>query len=278
MSRIEQSLDVDMVSVDRGGFRYTAARNAPSLPATVGEPVQAIAGLQPFRQVHKHAKRQLPQGGNRSGFGAVAVGAPEPAPNIANAPPYLAREILAAYEADGAHVDGSGQTIAILIDTFPLDSDLQLFWKHNDLGVHLDQIRVQAALPQTDLAVVAPYVLQLMLRNVATNGFTFVDPTTVSNAPGAPPPRLSKPGCILASPSCPANLGSINQYCVYHWMRDAKDGPALQNLAFVDALPRLDEASKATARDEVADFGRGPSLRRSSALTDRKANVRSRFP
>src|SRR5512135_1088555 len=77
--------------------------------------------------------------------------------------------------------------------------------------------RVQAALPQTNLAVVAPYMLQLMLRNVATDGFTFVDPTTVSNQP----PRISKPGCILASPSYPANLTSVDQFYVYHWTRDA---------------------------------------------------------
>src|SRR5512135_1045267 len=77
--------------------------------------------------------------------------------------------------------------------------------------------RVQAALPQIDLAVVAPYMLQLMLRNVATDGFTFVDPTTVSSQLR----RISKPGCILASPSYPANLTSVDQFYVYHWTRDA---------------------------------------------------------
>jgi glucoamylase len=168
--------------------------------------------------------------------------------------------------------------------------------------------RVQAALLQTDLAVVAPYMLQLMLRNVATSGFTFVAPPSPSDPPGSPP-RLSRPGCILASPSYPVNLPSVNQDYVHHWVRDAavaaiemshnpvalgpggvsqqlcdyvafsrtcqddaiendcfyraafridgtirpgwsdqKDGPALQELAFVEALPRLDEASKATAR------------------------------
>jgi glucoamylase len=166
--------------------------------------------------------------------------------------------------------------------------------------------RVQAALPQTDLAVVAPYMLQLMLRNVATSGFTFVAPPSQSE-PGSPP-RLSRPGCILASPSYPVTLPSVDQDYVHHWVRDAavaaiemshqpvalgpdgvsqqlcdyvafsktcqdaavadgcfyravfridgtvrpwsdqKDGPALQNLALVDALPRLDAASAATAR------------------------------
>ena len=170
--------------------------------------------------------------------------------------------------------------------------------------ISLHYERVQAALPETDLETVAPYMLQLMLRNVASDGFTFVDPTTA----GGPAPRVSKPGCILASPSYPANLARIDQDYVYHWTRDAaiaaveiatnpmflttagvcqqlcdyvafsqicqdsataaghfyraayqidgtvrdwsdqKDGPALQNIALVAALPRLDAASQATAR------------------------------
>ncbi len=80
--------------------------------------------------------------------------------------------------------------------------------------------RIQAALPQIDLQVVAPYMLQLMLRNIATDGFTFVDPTTISNQPGAPPARVSRPGCILASPSYPDNLARIDVFYVYHWTRD----------------------------------------------------------
>lgn len=164
--------------------------------------------------------------------------------------------------------------------------------------------RVQASLPDTDLSVAALYMLQLMLRNIATDGFTFVDPMTVSSGS----PRRSRPGCVLASPSYPANLSSIDQFYVYHWTRDAAitamelahqpvalspqgvsqslcdyvafsqacqqaalasgtfyracyqidgtlrawsdqaDGPALQNLAFVDAWPRLDASAQATAK------------------------------
>jgi glucoamylase len=163
--------------------------------------------------------------------------------------------------------------------------------------------RVQAALPQTNLKTVAPYMLQLMLRNVASDGFAFVDPTTAVGAPA----RVSRPGCVLASPSYPANLARIDQDYVYHWTRDAalaavematnpmfltdagvcqqlcdyvafsrlcqdsatsagqfyraafqidgtirdwsnqKDGPALQNIALVAALPRLDEPSQTIA-------------------------------
>ena len=164
--------------------------------------------------------------------------------------------------------------------------------------------RVQTYLPDTDLAVAARYMLQLMLRNVATDGFTFVDP---ASPPGTP--RRSRPGCVLASPSYPANLSRVDQDYVYHWTRDAAitaielahqpvalspegvsqtlcdyvtftracqqdaiaaghpyracfqidatirlwsdqaDGPALENLAFVAAWPRLDPATREVARE-----------------------------
>jgi kumamolisin len=137
VSQIEKSLDVNMVRVTVGGLTYTAARNAPSLPTEVGASVQAIGGLQPFRRVHKHGKRRPAHQGNR---GALGSQTPAPAPNIANRPPYLAREILRAYNGDTLRLTGRGQTIAILIDTFPADADLQAFWARNQLPVTLAQI------------------------------------------------------------------------------------------------------------------------------------------
>jgi kumamolisin len=127
-AQIEKSLGVQMVRVTKNGLTYTAARNAPSLPADIAKNVHAIGGLQPYRHAHKHLRR-----------GAVRTLAPTPA--IANQPPYLVPEILKAYNADGLPVTGKGQTIAILIDTFPLDTDLQLFWERNRVRVTLDQIQ-----------------------------------------------------------------------------------------------------------------------------------------
>ncbi len=60
---------------------------------------------------------------------AAKAAATQPATIIDNAPPYMVPEILKAYGADGLDVTGKGQTIAILIDTFPDDSDLKAFWK-----------------------------------------------------------------------------------------------------------------------------------------------------
>ena len=140
VSQIEKSLGVNMVRVTQEGLSFTAARNAPSLPIGIGAAVQAIGGLQPFRRAHKHSKRRSPQNGNRVQLGLTAEAQVAPSPNIANAPPYLVNEVLKAYNADGLGLDGTGQTIAILIDTFPADTDLQGFWNRNNLPVKLAQI------------------------------------------------------------------------------------------------------------------------------------------
>jgi kumamolisin len=133
---IEKSLRVDMARVNRDGLTYTAARNAPSLPTAVGDAVQAIGGLQPFRHAHKHFRARVPRLAER-----LAPAAQDAAgPAIANSPPYLVAEIAKAYGADGLGLDGSGQTIAILIDTFPDDADLEEFWQRNGLPVAIGQI------------------------------------------------------------------------------------------------------------------------------------------
>jgi kumamolisin len=139
VAQIERSLKVHMVRVTKEGLTYNAARDAPSLPMQVGKNVHAILGLQPYRKAIKHFRRSTPRRGNRVALGATS-GSPTPAPNIQNAPPYLVAEILKAYNADGLGVSGKGQTIAILIDTFPSDADLQAFWQQNNLAVTLAQI------------------------------------------------------------------------------------------------------------------------------------------
>lgn len=136
VSQIEKSLGVTMVRVTKGGLTYTAAQNAPSLPSDVGAAVHAIIGLQPFRQAHKHLRRRPPRAGNRANGAALHANSAE----VQNAPPYLVAEILKAYDADGLPVTGAGQTIAILIDTFPQDQDLVEFWKRNHVTTQLSQV------------------------------------------------------------------------------------------------------------------------------------------
>lgn len=123
LSVIESSLAVTMVDVTTEGETYTAARDAPSLPIDAAADVQAIIGLQPYRHARKHLRR-APLAD------AEAVGEDTAA---ARAFGYLVSDILGAYGAAGMEATGDGQTIAILIDTFPLQGDLRAFWLANGL-------------------------------------------------------------------------------------------------------------------------------------------------
>ncbi len=133
VAQIEKAMEVQFARVTREGRTYTAARTVPSLPEDVGASVKAMAGFQPYRQFRKHAIRRRPLNGNRARL-ADASGGPVASTNIANAPPYLVSEIAKAYNADGLGLTGAGQKIAIMIDTFPDDHDLALFWKQNHLA------------------------------------------------------------------------------------------------------------------------------------------------
>jgi hypothetical protein len=101
-------------------------------------------------------------------------------------------EVLKAYNADGLPVTGKGQTIAVLIDTVPADTDLQSFWKWNNLPTSLNRIvkiNVKGgALPPTG----SSYLL-LVLENVpctqlcpqiSSAGLVIVPPAIVAPAPG----------------------------------------------------------------------------------------------
>jgi kumamolisin len=151
VDQIQKSLNVQMVRVTKDGITYTAAQDAPSLPAAVAKNVSAIIGLQPFRHAHKHLRMYLPQdvgpvgrskraSSRRRGKKMSKSGVAGFNSNIDSGPPYLVAEILKAYGADGLSVTGKGQTIAILIDRFPTDDDLKQFWKVNGLTTKISQV------------------------------------------------------------------------------------------------------------------------------------------
>lgn len=121
-----------------------------------------MIGLQPFRKAQKHFRICSPKAGNRTSLvtndpanglagekssaarrsRSVSATAGAPSLNVENAPPYLVSEIMKAYDADGLTVTGKGQTIAILVDTAPAESDLQLFWSRNSSSATLNQIEM----------------------------------------------------------------------------------------------------------------------------------------
>jgi glucoamylase len=85
---------------------------------------------------------------------------------------------------------------------------------------------------QSNLATVAQFMFWLMLRNIASDGFVFEDPVNAG--------VLSRPGCVLASPSW-ENTAHVSQDYVYNWTRDAAvvaielaHGPLATNQPLID--------------------------------------------
>jgi glucoamylase len=77
---------------------------------------------------------------------------------------------------------------------------------------HQPAARVDLAYDYVDLQRVAQHMYALMLRNVSSDGFPFADSTHQ---------LVSRPGCVIAAPSYPANAPGISQDYVFNWVRDA---------------------------------------------------------
>lgn len=65
----------------------------------------------------------------------------------------------------------------------------------------------------SNFQAIAQHMFMLMMRNMASDGYVFVDPTNSQ--------VFSRAGCIIASPSYPANTATIDQDYVFNWVRDA---------------------------------------------------------
>ncbi len=113
------------------GEEHTSATQVPSLPAAVEARVHGVHGLQP----HLHPRKHLTV---------------NPI-NIANGePPFLPDDILKAYDIAATGLDGSGQTIGIVIDSVPQTSDIQHYWTYNGVPQDLSRystINVNGRLP-----------------------------------------------------------------------------------------------------------------------------------
>ena len=131
VTQLQRAFGVKFARVQFAGEEYTSAVTAPSLPADVAEPVLSINGLQPHLHPFPHSMRK-------------SIGVRK---SISNQPPYLVSEIAKAY--DGLFADGTGQQIGIVIDTFPLNSDLTTFWADDGVAQSLDNIEEVQVVPGT---------------------------------------------------------------------------------------------------------------------------------
>jgi kumamolisin len=110
--QLAAAFQVTFARVASKGAEFTSAVTPPSLPAALAGAVLGVNGLQPHLRPHKHL-----------------LSAPKPLSTASSTlPPYWPRDILKAYGGGGLTVTGAGGTIGIIIDTFPLDSDLTSFW------------------------------------------------------------------------------------------------------------------------------------------------------
>jgi kumamolisin len=116
LAQIQQSLQTEIVRVSVKGRKYHAARTQPSLPDSIATPLLGVNGLQPFLKMTKNS------------------------PTSPYAVPYSPHDILTAYNGTNLGVTGSGQKIAILIDTFPTNSDVTAFWANNNIPQSLSNL------------------------------------------------------------------------------------------------------------------------------------------
>jgi kumamolisin len=172
---ISETLNLTMARVTVDGTTYVAALDPPSLPAEIGRFILAIVGLQPFLGLKKGLRWTSGDSPTKQTTPAASGGQP----------PYLVSEIRKAYSADHLGADGSNQAIAILIDTFPTDTDLRGFWQANGLPAdtgRITRINVKGGpLPPLDMeetldaewsSGIAPGA---EIRIYATGSLTFVD-------------------------------------------------------------------------------------------------------
>ncbi len=123
--QVRDAFQVQLTKMLVDGKTHHSAVTAPSIPSEVSGVVLGIHGLQPHLQRRKHS-RKMPLA--------------EIASRAANSPPYLPGDILKAYGGVQTGFDGTGQTIAVVIDTFPDSADLMSFWTKAGVNQSMNNI------------------------------------------------------------------------------------------------------------------------------------------
>jgi kumamolisin len=112
VATVQRSLGVHFSRIRSEGRDYISADSAPSLPRAVAAPVLGVFGLQP--QIRAYSQ---------------AVQGPAMHTDSATAAPFFPQAFLSAYNAVRLGNGGLGTTTAIVIDSFPLTTDLRKYWK-----------------------------------------------------------------------------------------------------------------------------------------------------
>jgi kumamolisin len=112
VANVARSFQTTFARVSLRGREHSSAITAPLLPAEISDAILGVNGLQPHLAPQKHSRKMDAK----------------PFSTTGNGPPFLPSQIMTAYSAAGVTATGAGQTIGIVIDTFPLNSDLTAFW------------------------------------------------------------------------------------------------------------------------------------------------------
>jgi len=112
VANVARVFQTTFARVSLRGKEHTSAITAPLLPAEIADAILGVNGLQPHLMPEKHSRK----------LDAM------PLSTTGNGPPFLPSQIMTAYSAAGVTATGAGQTIGIVIDRYPLASDLTAFW------------------------------------------------------------------------------------------------------------------------------------------------------
>jgi glucoamylase len=76
-------------------------------------------------------------------------------------------------------------------------------------------VKISFASGAVDLPSLVPIMYTFLFRNIASDGFIYSDPQSPGDIS-----RDSKPGCVIAAPSFPADTPGIDEDYVFNWVRD----------------------------------------------------------
>ena len=122
ITRISNKLNTIFARVSSNGTETSNAALEPDVPDWIESKIVGINGLQPFHKASKMSVGKL-------------------TPHTVGATPYFPSDIISAYNASKITQDGTGQIIAIVIDTVPVATDLTTFW--TGTGVNQSMSRMQ---------------------------------------------------------------------------------------------------------------------------------------
>ena len=124
VAQLQSAMQLTFARVSNGSAEFTSAITAPSVPATLATLLVGINGLQPNIRPRRHLIQRTSS-------------------LTSTNPPYLPSQVAQAYNASSlysSNITGAGETIAIVIDTFPSTSDLTSFWSTYNVNQSLGNI------------------------------------------------------------------------------------------------------------------------------------------